>query len=170
MRPIAFLALTLTLVAVATAAAASPLAAAPSRAAACSPGVRPFDGSTQARTFCGGARATVKVGGRTIAFSGGSCEVGAQYVTINIGTVVLGQTKKRKPEYFGLTVGKAPFVGGTPAPRDGTYTAQAVAWVHAGVGGSITGARVTLSGGRKKGAFGGKVLFSSGTASGTFSC
>lgn len=158
----------LTLLVASAAAALAGLADA--RPAACRAGVRAFDGSTQARTFCGPAKATVEVGGATVSFSGGSCETGAQYVTINIGTVVLGQTTKKKPEYFGLTVGKVPVVGGTPAPKDGTYGAQAVAWVHAGKGGSALQSKVTLTGGRKKGTFTGTLLGSRAKVTGSFSC
>ena len=59
-------------------------------------------------------------------------------------TVVLGTTTKPKPEYFGLLVGKAPIVGGTPAAHDGSFKAQAVSAHHAGKGYAVISATVTL--------------------------
>jgi hypothetical protein len=140
-----------------------------SAAAACSAGVHPYGGVT-ARTFCGPAKATVTVGGKTFAFSGGSCERGAAYLTVNIGTVVLGTTSKPKPEYFGLTVGKVPMLGGVPAKTDGTYTPQALTAAHAGKGYAILSAKVTLKGNRSKGTFTGTVFGTSGKVTGSFGC
>ena len=136
---------------------------------ACTAGVHKF-GDVQARTFCGPAKATVVFGGKTIGFSGGVCERGPAYVAVNIGTVVLGQTKKRKPEYFGLIVGKAPIIGGTPASRDGTYKAQAVTFAHAGKGVAVFSGMVTLAGGRKRGTFTGKTFGDNKPVKGTFTC
>ena len=108
--------LVLVLVVAATAAAVS--APAKPLRAACTAGVHPF-GDVSARTFCGPAKATLVVGGRTIRFQGGSCQRGPAYVSLNIGTVVLGTTTKPRPDYFGLNVGKVPIFGGTPATHDG---------------------------------------------------
>ncbi len=154
---------------VACCAVAAASAGAVSAAPACTAGVHPFGGAN-ARTFCGPAKATLVVGGRTIRFSGGSCERGPQYVAVNIGTVVLGTTTKTKPEYFGLLVGKAPIVGGTPAAHDGSFKAQAVSAVHAGKGYAVINATVKLTNGRTRGAFTGTVFGTNGSVHGTFRC
>lgn len=151
-------------------AAAAGLAGEGGAAAACSPGVHPF-GTVTARTFCGPARATIVVGGKTIRIAGGgSCERGAAYVAVNIGTVVLGATTRSKPEYFGLVVGKAPMVGGTPARTDGTYVAKALTANHAGKGYAILGATVMLQGNRTRGTFSGTTFGSGTRITGSFSC
>jgi hypothetical protein len=158
-------------VAIAVAAASCAVAAAAAPAspvrAACTPGVHPF-GDVSARTFCGPAKATLVTGGRTIRFSGGECQRGPAYVSVNIGTVVLGVSRKPR-EYFGLNVGKVPLLGGSPAAHDGTFPAQAIAAHHGTKGYAILQGSVTLAGGRTRGTFSGKVL-GGGTAHGTFRC
>ena len=161
-----YVAVMMVLVAVATGAAVS----APAKAlrASCTPGVHPF-GDVSARTFCGPAKATLVVGGRTIRFQGGSCQRGPAYLSLNIGTVVLGQTTKPRPDYFGLNVGKVPLFGGTPATHDGTFPAEALAIRHANKSYSMLQATVTLAGGRSRGTYRGRIL-GGGTGHGTFSC
>jgi hypothetical protein len=155
---------------VVVAAALSTAVAGEGRAAAtCTPGVHPF-GSVTARTFCGPAKATLVVGSKTIRFSGGTCERGAAYVAVNVGTVVLGTTTKEKPDYFGLVVGKTPVSGGTPARSDGTYTPQALTANHAGRGYAILSATVQLKGNRTRGTFSGTSYGSSGRVTGSFNC
>jgi hypothetical protein len=139
-----------------------------SAATACNAGVHPF-GDVSARTFCGPARATLVVGGKTFRFRGGVCERGAAYISLNIGTVVLGTTAKPRPEYFGMNVGKVPLFGGTPATHDGTFPAGLVTGRHLGKGYSLLQATVTLAGGRTHGTFKGPLL-GGGTATGTFHC
>lgn len=141
--------------------------AAPSTVA-CTAGIHPYGGAN-ARTFCGPAKATVVVGGRTIHYAGGNCERGPAYLSLNIGTIVLGTSTKPKPEYFGLLVGKAPVVGGTPATHDGTFVPQALVADHAGKGYAMTQAKVKLAGNRTRGTFTAKV-FGGGSAHGSFSC
>jgi len=138
-------------------------------AASCTAGVHSYGGAN-ARTFCGPAKATVVLGGKTIRFSGGNCERGPAYVSFNIGTVVLGTTTKPKPEYFGFLVGKAPIVGGTPATHDGSYKPQALGFDHAGKGYAIIPATVKLAGGRTRGTFTGKVFGANTPIHGSFSC
>src|SRR5205807_994182 len=60
-----------------------------SRPAGCMPGVRSAGGASY-RTFCGPAHATLRAGGKTFLFRGGSCLVPGNYFTINIGTITLG--------------------------------------------------------------------------------
>jgi hypothetical protein len=137
--------------------------------ASCTAGVHPY-GAASARTFCGPAKATVVVGTKTIRYAGGDCERGTAYLAVNIGTVVLGTSTKPKPEYFGLLVGKAPIVGGTPAPRDGTYKPQALTLDHAGKGYAILQSTVKLAGGRTRGTFTGKVFGTNAAVRGSFRC
>ena len=93
-----------------TVAVAAPTA---SSRTSCTPGVTSV-GGVQARVFCGPAKAKIHVNGKTLSFGGGDCERTSKYVSVNIGTVVLGQTTKKKPDYFGLDVGQIP--GSTNKP------------------------------------------------------
>ncbi len=139
---------------------------------ACTPGVKNVGGVTE-RTFCGSAKATVHFGPQTFHYSGGDCEKTSKYVSVNIGTVVLGQTTKPKPDYFGLDVGQVPGSTVKPAPRDGTYTDVVLALDHGGKAylASPTGIKVTLSGNRSKGTISGTAGFgATGKVTGTFSC
>ena len=137
----------------------------------CTPGVISFGGA-QARVFCGAAKATVKIGGKTLSFKGGSCQRTAKYLTVNIGTVVLGTTTKRKPDYFGLDVGAYPGSTAKPAGHDGSYTGGVLAIVSGGKSYLLRGdtAKFILSGGRTKGTFSAAGLLGSGAATGSFSC
>ena len=104
-------AFTLAVVLAAAAAAATLTAAAPTRAA-CTPGVSKI-GGFQNRTFCGPAKATVHVAGKTLTFTGGQCAISMGFWTVNIGTIELGQPRKTK-SYFGIALTK-------PSHADGTY-------------------------------------------------
>jgi hypothetical protein len=134
-------------------------AAAAPAAAACKEGVGKFGGAS-ARTFCGPAKAKVRIGGVTVSYAGGECSKSAFGWSINIGTVVLGTTSKPKPEYFGITVTKA---------AAGTYANQGVAVVHAGVTRSVLGT-VVLKSGVRSGTFSGRVFGTRTTLTGSFSC
>ena len=139
---------------------------------ACTPGVKNVGGVT-VRTFCGPAKATVKFGSKTLHYSGGSCTKTSKYVAVNIGTVVLGQTTKAKPDYFGLDVGQVPGSTAKPAPKDGTYTNVVLALVYGGKAYfvSTTGTKVTLSDNRSKGTISGTAGFgATGKVTGSFSC
>jgi hypothetical protein len=141
----------------ALAAAALGTSSAQSAAASCVAGVKQLNG-VPARTFCGPAKATVKLGSTSVAYKQGSCSRSAAGFTINIGTVVLGNLKK-KPEYFGITV-KA---------TAGAHANSGVAVVHAGKSYAVLGT-VTLKAGLKSGTFSGKVFGSPTKIAGTFSC
>ena len=147
----------LTLVAAAALAALALAAQAPARPA-CTAGVHTLGGAT-VRTFCGPAKATLRLGTRTYVFAGGECARSGTTLGLNIGTITLGGTPKSR--YFGLLVSRAT--------HDGRFTNQIVSWQFPGKGGGLAGAKVTLSGGQKKGSFSGSVI-GGGTASGTFSC
>jgi hypothetical protein len=154
----ALIAAAFTLAGTATAPAATAVASgSPQSAAACVPGVKKINGVT-ARTFCGPAKATVKMNGKTISYSGGNCSKSLGLFAVNIGTVVLG-TLRNKPEYFGVTAGAKP----------GVQTRQGVSVVHAGRSQAIIGT-VTIKAGLKAGTFAGKVFGSSKTISGSFTC
>ena len=125
--------------------------------AACVPGVKKING-VSARTFCGPAKATVKMNGKTFSYSGGECSKGAGLFAVNIGTIVLGKLKN-KPEYFGVAA----------AAKAGVQPRQTVAVVHAGTSRSIIGT-VAIKVGLKGGTFSGKVFGSSTDISGSFAC
>jgi hypothetical protein len=154
-------------------AAAATAPAAPERAAgpACKAGMTTVAG-VAARTFCGPAKATLHIAGKTLAFKGGSCERTSKYLSLQIGTVVLGQTKKKKPDYFGIDVGAYPGSTSKAATEDGTYIGAVIAIDYNGTGYLLRGdtAKITLAGGRTRGSFTASVLLGSGTGSGTFSC
>jgi hypothetical protein len=143
----------------ATAALAVPAAGAGgvAGATACVPGVKKIDGVT-ARTFCGGARATVKLNRKTISYRGGECARSIGLFSVNIGTVVLGDLKNR-PDYFGLTA----------TAKAGNQSRQAISLVHAGKREAIIGS-VTLKPGLRAGSFSGKAFGSSNIVSGSFAC
>lgn len=137
--------------------------------AACHAGTHKFGGTT-ARTFCGPAKATVKMPGRTLTYQQGSCDRTKDYFTLNIGTIVLGDTTKKRPPYFGITVGKTAF-GGSPAGHDGTYTKDvSISFVSGGHSYSLVRAKLTLAGHRTKGTFSGQLLASTKMVSGSFHC
>src|SRR5213078_3028910 len=95
-------------------AAAGAGAAATTHSAACTAGVKTVGGAT-VRTFCGPAKAVVKVGGKTLHFKGGKCETLSGYYTVNLGSITLPPAKP-KYLYFGLTTTKHR--SGTFSPTD----------------------------------------------------
>lgn len=144
-------------VAVAALAAAALGAGSAHSAAACTAGMTKVGGAP-ARVFCGPAKATVKIGAAKVAYHGGSCSKSSFGWTINIGTVVLGNAKK-KPEYFGITVKAKP----------GAQSNSAVAVVHSNKSYAVLGT-VTLKAGLTSGTFSGKVFGSPTKISGSFTC
>jgi hypothetical protein len=151
----------------ATAALAGP--AANGATSACREGTTTVGGGA-ARVFCGGATAVARIGGKKLSFRNGRCETTSDYLTVNLGTIVLGSSSKAKPEYFGLTVGRLPVGGGTPAAKDGTFHNGIVALVHAGKSYLLRGnATVVLKNGRTRGTFK-TTLLEGGTVTGSFAC
>jgi hypothetical protein len=125
------------------------------RASACTPSVRTV-GGVQEKVFCGKAKATVKVGGKSFTISKGACIATPKYLTVNIGTLVLGHTTKPKADYFGLDVGRLPKTNTPTAGKDGTYTKTIFLAVNHGgvryvVDTDFASGSVTLSGGRTRG-------------------
>jgi hypothetical protein len=144
-------------VAVAALAAAAFATASAQSAAGCTAGVTKV-GGVPARTFCGPATASVKIGAATVAYKNGECSRSSAGFTINIGTVVLGNAKK-KPEYFGITV----------QAKAGAHPNSAVAVVHGNKSYAVLGT-VTLKPGLKSGTFSGKVFGSTSKLTGSFKC
>lgn len=137
--------------------------------AGCKAGLTTYGGAN-ARVFCGSASATVHARGKTFTIRQGSCDKGAKYLAVNIGEIIIGTSTKPKPEYFGLEIGKIPYLGGTAVSRDGTYHSGVVAVVHAGKGYALRGqAKVTLTNGRSRGTFSATSL-SGGVVTGSFRC
>ena len=143
--------------AVVLAAALACSATAAGNVTACTPGAKTI-GGTSARTFCGPARATVTLNGKTVSYRGGSCSTSIGLFSLNIGTVVLG-TVKNAPEYLGVTANAKP----------GSHSRQTIAVVHAGSTRALIGT-VTLKPGLRGGTFSGKALGSKTVISGSFSC
>ena len=139
---------------VASAAVAGSARAAP--AATCTPGVHTVDGKP-ARVFCGPAKATVRIGGKTLAFAGGLCEKSGGGYVVNLGTFFAGSPTSKRP-YFGLFVERA---------KAGTYTRQALSFRINGVSRSAL-ATVTLKS-LRGGTFSGD-LIGGGRVTGSFTC
>jgi hypothetical protein len=137
--------------------------------AGCKMGMTKY-GGTSARVFCGPATATLHVRGKTFTIHQGSCDKGAKYLSINIGEIVLGTSSKPKPDYFGLDIGKLPYLGGVAVSKDGTFHSGVVALDHAGKGYALRGqAKVTLTNGRSRGTFS-ATLLTGGVVTGSFRC
>jgi hypothetical protein len=142
----------------AAALAAAAFATASARAAAvCTPGVTKA-GDVGLETFCGPATARVKIGGSSVAYKNGRCSRSSGRFTINIGTVVLGNAKK-KPEYFATTL----------AAKPGRHANSAVAIVHGNKIYAVFGT-VTLKPGLTSGTFSAKVFGSPTKLAGSFHC
>jgi len=103
-----------------------------------------------------------------VTLQGGSCERTSDYLTINVGTIVLSGTAKDPPDYFGMTAGKP--AGGQSAGQDGTYVDDAaIAFVIKHKRYAVLQPTVVLKGGRTGGSFSGTLL-TGGPVSGTFHC
>jgi len=124
--------------------------------AGCTPGVRTVDGSP-ARVFCGPAKASVHLGGKTMTFTGGVCERSGGFYVLNMGTFFAGGSKSPRP-YFGLLIAK---------PKPGSYRGQSLSFRSGGVSRSSL-ADVTLKT-LHGGTFSGR-LIGGGTVTGSFSC
>ena len=148
--------------------------ASPSTTPAPTCGDHEIDG-VQTRSFCGPASATLSAAGGKTTFAGGECQTTPEYVSVNIGTVVLGtgagaRGVKNTTVYFKLDVGRTPADGKdvAAANKDGTYKGSFTANDH-GLATTVPQAQVTLTENRTKGQFSGKTL-EGNDATGTFSC
>jgi hypothetical protein len=139
------------------------------RPAACKAGIHKLGGAT-VQTFCGPATARVAVGGRTFLFAQGNCVKSPTYVSVNIGTVVLGRTKGSQPNYFGLDIGRIPGSGAPPASKDGTYRKGTVLTLeYRGRSYDVLAGVAKLQGRRSHGTVAGQA-FSGQRVTGTFHC
>jgi hypothetical protein len=144
-------------VALVSAAALSTAWPSPAAPVACTPGVSKVAGGF-ARTFCGNATARVLVKGKTHVFTGGQCDIYPRYLVVNIGTVVVGGTKKKA--YFGLLLGKHPAATAVDpvVSKDGTYTKGLITIRASGIDVSVHNApdlRISLVRKRRAGTFSG---------------
>jgi len=116
----------------------------------------------------------VHYGSKVFTYTQGECEKTSDYVAVNVGTVILGQTSKPKPDYFGLLIGKSPAGGTKPASRDGTYSGGVLALDYRGKGYVVRGdtLKVTLTGRRSRGTLTAASLFDNPPVkvTGSFSC
>jgi hypothetical protein len=124
----------------------------------------------RARTYCGSASATVKVGGRTLSYRGGSCMRNRVAIELGIGTVILDSRdpKGPLPRSFGISVGRIYGIG-KAAPKDGTYNSVMLAYVDGGRRYAAAGGKAVLTGGRTRGSFSTRLLTGQ-NVSGTFRC
>ena len=156
-------------IAIALAGSGSASSQATGREAACKAGVRQL-GGIPVRTFCGPATARVHLGGKTFVFSHGNCVTTAKYVSINIGTVVLADTTRHQPNYFGLDIGRIPGSPAPPAGKDGTYRSGTVLTiVYADKSYDVLSGVAFLKGHRTHGGVTGKT-FTGQTLTGSFRC
>jgi hypothetical protein len=144
-------------------------AAGPSSAADCKTKNTTY-GGVRARTYCGPARAVVKIGDRTLRYRGGSCMRNSVAVELGIGTLILDSRdpNRPRPRSFGISVGRI-FGIGQPARHDGSYGSVMLAFVENGKRHASLDATAELSGGRTRGTFTGRLLTGE-TISGSFRC
>ena len=144
-------------------------AAGPSSAAECKAGNKTY-GGVRARTYCGPARAVVKIGDRTLRYRGGSCIRNRVAVELGIGTVILDSRdpNRPRPRSFGISVGRI-FGVGEPARHDGSHDSVILAYVDGGKRHASFEATAELSGGRTRGTFTGRLLTGE-PISGSFRC
>jgi len=128
---------------------------------ACTAGLSKI-GGYQARTFCGPAKATARVAGRSLRFAGGQCAISQGYWTVNIGTIELGQQHKTK-SYFGITLLK-------PSHADGTYRNVTFGFNVPGKSYLVSGGTLILSKGGKAASFSGVAATGGGKVTGSVTC
>jgi len=156
---------------------ASPTAASSKDASGATCGVHDIDG-VQVRTFCGAGTAKVTSSAVVLSLPKAECDTGDDYVSVNAGTIVLGNedaaAKKVRSttQYIGLNVGQVPGdTSGTPASKDGTYTGAILSANDKGTAllAEATSLKVILTGNRTAGTFSGP-LVGGGTIAGSFTC
>ena len=131
-------------------------------AAACKPGIHEV-GKVTYHVFCGPATASVKLGGKTYTFRGGTClQAGITRIfTISIGKLTIGKGKPRY-SYLGVTV--------PSANHDGTYRRAVVTWAIGGKRYSLSNLKVRLTNNQTRGTFSGRAVGKRGTVTGSFRC
>jgi hypothetical protein len=144
------LAAALTLSVVSAAAWAGGSAGAPSGSSGCVEGPTTLGGAA-GHAWCGPAKATVHVAGKTYHFKQGICQKtegftkGSKVLSVNIGTQTLPPDAP-KASYFGVLIDKA---------KGGKYKDQAVGWQVPGKGFAALTNKVAVSANLKKGSFSG---------------
>ena len=103
-------------------------------------------GGQVAKVFCGPATATVRIGGKTLRFEHGFCQVAGGAFAVNIGTlVVLKPTQSLS--YLGIVL--------TRGTGGGTWHAIALAFRSGGKSYAGAKIRIRISSGLKSGTFSG---------------
>lgn len=121
-------------------------------------------------TWCGGAKATVKLGGKTLKVSGGKCEVKAGMWSLNVGRFT-SPPAKPKFSYFGVLGTKSK--AGTYAKGEFVVSFQTSGKAYSVAGGPVWGTpfvKVTITTGGKKGTFLGKADGTKLSVSGAWAC
>jgi hypothetical protein len=124
--------------------------------ARCEPGTKVL-GGLYVQVFCGPARASLVVAGRTYTFRPGECFRSKDFTNVNVGTYTVGN------------VPVARYLRIVGPSRDGTRLKGTVTWQLPGLGDGIRGARLTLMAKGTQGAFSGRTL-SGKRATGSFRC
>ena len=109
------------------------------------------------QVFCGPARASLKLGSRTIRFRPGECRRTKDFTTITLGTYTVGDPPIAK------------YIRIVGPRRDGTTRAGAVTWQLPGASDGIQRAKLTLAGKATRGSFAGRSE-SGISAQGSFTC
>jgi hypothetical protein len=123
-------------------------------------------GAATVRTWCGPAKATITVGGKTIAIKGGQCSItssgGLKLFAVNVGRYTV---PKAKPKFTSFSA------SGTDL-EPGTYGYWAVSFQTPGRQWTTRASKTTVTitaPGAKKGTFSGS-LYEGGKAKGSWSC
>jgi hypothetical protein len=149
------LGLLLVVATVAALAAGSP-SPADARAAKCAEGTKMLAGR-YVRVFCGPARASLVVAGRTFSFRPGECFRSKDFTNVNVGTFTVGTSPVAR---YLRVVGPS---------RDGAALRGTVSWQLPGLVDGIRGARLTLAAKGTRGTFSGRT-YSGRPAKGSFTC
>jgi len=144
-----------------------PTAATPTQSAESTPATSGFSGS---------ATATVTVGGRSLTFKDGKCDIAPDntWLAVNIG-------QAGSDEYFGLLVGANPSApgGARPVSGGGVFTDGEIAltveqggssFIMGGISAAAAGNKVTLAADLKAGEFVGTTIIEGEAISGSFQC
>ena len=123
---------------------------------ACEPGTKIVAGR-YVRVFCGPARASLVVAGRTFTFRPGECFRSKDFTNVNIGTYTVGN------------IPVARYLRIVGPSRDGAALTGTVSWQLPGLVDGIRGARLTLAGKGMRGTFSGRTI-SGRRAKGSFRC
>ena len=139
--------------------AASPAGGSAAAKPACQGGSQ-LKGGVSVHVYCGQAKATLRLAGRTYRFAPGRCLRTKSAFLVDTGIVTLLK-KKPKFRYFGLAV---------VATRKGTYRNAVVRWQFPGRDVIVPKITVTLARFLREGTFSGRLPKGGGAVSGSFRC